>query len=38
MQTGRVDALSQQNSKKDTIFPWTDVFQKSPNSSSALGK
>ncbi|GJS37925.1 actin-related protein 9 [Tanacetum coccineum] len=35
--TGRVDALSQQNSKKDIVFPWTDVFQKSSSSSLPLG-
>ncbi|KAI3703293.1 hypothetical protein L1987_73249 [Smallanthus sonchifolius] len=33
---GRVDVLSQQNSKKEIVFPWTDVFQKSPSSGSSM--
>ncbi|XP_051127803.1 actin-related protein 9 isoform X2 [Andrographis paniculata] len=35
---GRVDALPQQsNSKKDTVIPWTDVFEKGTSSSSVEG-
>ncbi|KAB2599801.1 actin-related protein 9 [Pyrus ussuriensis x Pyrus communis] len=33
---GRVDGLNPQNSRKDTSFDWTDVYQKEPSSSSAL--
>ncbi|XP_035837595.1 actin-related protein 9 isoform X2 [Helianthus annuus] len=32
---GRVDVLSQQNSKKETVFPWTDVFQKSQSKETS---
>ncbi|KAJ0478577.1 hypothetical protein HanHA300_Chr13g0501571 [Helianthus annuus] len=32
---GRVDVLSQQNSKKETVFPWTDVFQKSQSKEAS---
>ncbi|KVH91324.1 Actin-related protein [Cynara cardunculus var. scolymus] len=32
---GRVDVLSQQNSKKESMLAWTDVFQKSSSSSLA---
>lgn len=38
VQMGRVDVLSQQNSKKESALPWTDVFQRSSSSSLALGK
>ncbi|XP_071732517.1 actin-related protein 9 [Rutidosis leptorrhynchoides] len=34
--TGRVDVLSQQNSRKESTLPWTDVFQKTSSSSAAL--
>lgn len=34
---GRVDGLNPQNSRKDTSFDWTDVYQEEPSSSSALG-
>ncbi|MFS7926044.1 putative Actin family, ATPase, nucleotide binding domain-containing protein [Helianthus anomalus] len=32
---GRVDVLSQQNSKKETVIPWTDVFQKSQSKEAS---
>ncbi|KAJ0478620.1 hypothetical protein HanHA300_Chr13g0502041 [Helianthus annuus] len=35
LQMGRVDVLSQQNSKKETVFPWTDVFQKSQSKETS---
>lgn len=34
--TARIDGYSQQNSRKDTAFTWTDVYEKNPNSSSSL--
>ncbi|KAK4427745.1 Actin-related protein 9 [Sesamum alatum] len=35
---GRVDALPpQSNNKKETVIPWTDVFEKRTSSSSAEG-
>nr|XP_043628961.1 actin-related protein 9 isoform X2 [Erigeron canadensis] len=33
---GRVDVSSQQNSKDESVFPWTDVFQKSSSPSLAV--
>ncbi|XP_076945698.1 actin-related protein 9-like isoform X1 [Bidens hawaiensis] len=33
---GRVDVLSQQNNKKEVVFPWTDVYEKSPSSETSV--
>lgn len=34
---GRVDGYNPHNSKKETAFTWTDVYEKEPNSSLPLG-
>ncbi|KAB2619849.1 actin-related protein 9, partial [Pyrus ussuriensis x Pyrus communis] len=33
---GRIDGLNPRNSRKDTAFDWTDVYEKEPSLSSAL--
>lgn len=35
---GRVDAIPSQNNKKEAAFTWTDVYERTTNSSSTLGK
>lgn len=38
LQTARIDGYNLQNSRKDTAFTWTDVYEKNPNISlSTLG-
>lgn len=37
LQMGRVDAFPQSNNKKETIIPWTNVFEKHTPSSSEQG-
>lgn len=38
LQMGRVDAFNQQNSRKDVAFSWTNVYEKEPTPSTALGE
>lgn len=37
VQMGRVDGHNMHNGKKDTVFSWTDVHEKDPTLSMAVG-
>lgn len=37
VQMGRVDGYNPPNSRKDTAFNWTDVYEKNPNSTLVSG-
>ena len=37
LQMGRADGHNMHNGKKDTVFTWTDVHERDPTSSVAVG-